>query len=132
MFHKIAEMLKHLTFLVNTQNHVDTEFLRELLGRQLGITSRNHHIGSRILAYELVYYLTALLLGLLCNGTAVYDTYIGLLASFGGTYTGLLQTTLYCCRLREVQFTPQGVVNRLLILKNSIVYHWSILKLTRK
>ena len=76
-----------------------------------------------MLSHQFVYRLTTFLFGLAGNGTTIYYADIGLLATAGSAYTGILQSALNRCSFRKVLLAAKRIINRFFIFEYSVVYH---------
>ena len=88
---RLREILYQMSLLIRAQHEVDSLNLRHSLCRQLRVTARHHHEGTRMLAHHPVDSLTALMIGHLSHRTSVDQADVRLLTLLSCTYPHLLQ-----------------------------------------
>ena len=76
VFKPLEDILGNLRFVLAAQHDVHAGDFGNLLTLELGITSRDHHQGVRILADEVADVLTALAVGKRGHATRVHYTHI--------------------------------------------------------
>ena len=122
---QVAQVIHQAAFLLGTEYHIHPFDGSYLLGLELGIATRHHHKGSRMVLHQAMDGLTAFLVRHFGDRTSVHHANVRLLPFPSRTYSRFLQNLSDSGGLREVQFTAQGVINGLLILKYSSIYHSS-------
>ena len=86
-------------FLVGTKHKVNSIHRTDVLGLQLGVTSRHYDKSTGVGAYHAMNGLTALVVGNLCNRTGVDQAKVGRLAFGRFAHSHLLQKTRKSRRL---------------------------------
>ena len=123
MLLQAAQVPEEVFFLLGSQHDVHTFYLRHRLRFQLGIATGHHDKRTRMLFDQSVDSLTTLLVRHFGHRTSIHHTNIRFLALARRTYARFPQNFTDSRGFREVQFAPQRIVNRRLILKYIGIYH---------
>ena len=120
---QITQVLEQVFLLLSSQHHVHTFYLCHRVRFQLGIATGHHDKRARMLLHQLVDDLAALLVRHFCHRAGIHYANIRFLTLARRTHTRFPQNSTDSRGLREVQFAPQRIVNRRLILKYIGIYH---------